>query len=130
MRNLGSLITVFVLSFSSIAAVGCATSGSDDEYSDSEGEAASAGKFALAQSADGWRFNLKSGNGAVLLSSEAYATRTGAINGILSVQTNGVDAAMYEVNQTTTGYNVHLRAANRESIGFSQVYSTKSSATR
>src|SRR4029079_11646687 len=29
-----------------------------------------------------------------------------------------------------TGWNVHLRAANSESIAFSQVYSTKSSATR
>ncbi|MBA3391348.1 MAG: YegP family protein [Deltaproteobacteria bacterium] len=131
MRNLSSLITVVVLSLSSFAAVGCATSGSEDEYSESEGEASLAGKFTMWQSTDGqWRFNLKSGNGAVLLSSEAYTSRTGAINGILSVQENGVDPTQYQVRQTQTGYNVHLLAGNHESISFSQVYSTKSSATR
>lgn len=130
MRNINSLITVFVLSFSSIAAVGCATSGSD-EYSESEDEAASAGKFNLWQSTDGqWRFNLKSGNGATLLTSEGYSSRTAAINGVLSMQNNGVDPAMYQVRQTATGHILHLMAANHESIGFSQVYKTKSSATR
>lgn len=129
MRNLSSLITVFVLSFSTLA--GCATSGSDDEYSDATDEAAGTGKFTLWQSTDGrWRFNLKSGNGATLLTSEGYSARTGAINGMLSMQENGVDAAMYEVRQTNTGFILHLMAANHESIGFSQVYKTKSSATR
>ena len=130
MRNLNSLITVFVLSFSTIAAVGCATSGADDE-SEIDGEAAGAGKFTMWQSTDGqWRFNLKSGNGATLLTSEGYSSRTGAINGMLSMQSNGVDPAMYEVRQTNTGFILHLLAANHESIGFSQVYKTKSSATR
>jgi uncharacterized protein YegP (UPF0339 family) len=129
MRNLNSLITVFVLSWASIAAVGCATSGADDE-SEVDGEAAGAGKFTMWQAGDGWHFNLKSGNGAVLLTSEAYTSRTGAINGMLSTQSNGVDPAMYEVRKTNTGYVLHLLAANRESIGFSQVYSTKSNATR
>jgi uncharacterized protein YegP (UPF0339 family) len=129
MRNLNSLITVFVLSFSSIAAVGCATSGADDE-SEVDGEAAGAGKFTMWQAGDGWHFNLKSGNGAVLLTSEAYTSRTSAINGMLSTQSNGVDPAMYEVRKTNTGYVLHLLAANHESIGFSQVYSTKSNATR
>ena len=130
MRTLNSLITVLVLSFSSIAAVGCATSESD-ELAESEDEAAGTGKFTLWQSTDGqWRFNLKSGNGATLLTSEAYSSRTAAINGMLSVQSNGVDPAMYEVRQTRTGHILHLLAANRESIGFSQVYKTKSSATR
>lgn len=129
MRSFNSLITVFVLSFSSIAAVGCATSDTDD-LSEADGEAAGAGKFTMWQAGDGWHFNLKSGNGAILLTSEAYTSRTGAINGMLSVQANGVDSAMYRVNQTATGYNVHLLAANSESIAFSQVYKTKSSATR
>lgn len=130
MRSFNSLITVFVLSFSSIAAVGCATSETDD-VSEADGEAAGAGKFTLWQSTDGqWRFNLKSGNGATLLTSEAYSSRTAAINGVLSVQENGVDSAMYQVRPTATGHILHLLAANHESIGFSQVYKTKSSATR
>lgn len=131
MRNLNSLITVLVLSFSSLAAVGCATSGADEDISEIDGEAAGAGKFNLWQSTDGqWRFHLKSGNGAILLTSEGYTSRTGAINGMLSMQHNGVDPAMYAVKKTATGYVLHMLAANHESIGFSQVYKSKSSATR
>ena len=130
MRNVNSLITALVLSFSTIAAVGCATSGSDEDVSEVDGEAGSAGKFTMWSAGDGWHFNVKSGNGSILLTSEAYSSRTAAINGMLSVQNNGVDAAMYEVNQTQSGWNLHLLAANRESIAFSQVYKTKSSATR
>lgn len=132
MRNVNSLITALVLSFTTIAAVGCATTGAEgDEYSDVEGEAASAGKLGFWQATDGqWHFNLKSGNGAILLTSEAYAARTGSINGALSVLENGVDPAAYAVRQTATGYILHLTAGNNESIAFSQVYSSKSNATR
>jgi uncharacterized protein YegP (UPF0339 family) len=130
MRNVTSLITALVLSVSSIAAVGCASTGADDEGL-VDGEAAGAGKLTLWQASDSqWHFNLKSGNGAILLTSEAYQSRTGAINGALSVLDNGVDPAQYAVNQTATGWNLHLRAGNYETIGFSQVYSTKSNATR
>jgi hypothetical protein len=130
MRNVNKLISALVLSVSMLAGVGCATSGSDEDFSEVDGEAGSAGKFTMWQAGDGWHFNLKSGNGSVLLTSESYSSRTAAINGMLSVQSNGVDSAMYRVNQTASGYNVHLLAANRESIAFSQVYKTKSSATR
>ena len=130
MRNINSLITALVLSFSTVAAVGCAEIGSDDDLSEVDGEAAAAGKLSFWKAGDGFHFNLKSGNGAVLLTSEAYSSRTGAINGALSVLENGVDPAMYEVRQTTTGWNLHLKAANHETIAFSQVYSTKSNATR
>jgi uncharacterized protein YegP (UPF0339 family) len=130
MRNLNSLITALVLSFSTLAAVGCATTGADDEYGEATDEAASAGKLSFWQSSDGWRFNVKAGNGRVLLTSEAYTSRTGAINGALSVLENGVDPAQYAVLKTATGYNVHLTAGNNESIAFTEVYATKSSATR
>ena len=130
MRNINSLITALVLSLSTITAVGCAAVGADDN-GEIDGEAAGAGKLAFWQASDSqWHFHLKSGNGAILLTSEAYTSRTGAINGALSVLENGVDPAMYEVNKTATGYNLHLKAGNGEGIAFSQVYSTKSSATR
>lgn len=130
MRNFNSLITALVLSFSTLATVGCATTGGGDEYTESEDEAAGAGKLSFWQTNGNYYFNLKSGNGAVLLTSEAYTSRTGSINGALSVLTNGVDPAQYTVNKTATGHNLHLKAANHESIAFSQVYSTKSNATR
>lgn len=129
MRNINSLITALVLSVSTITAVGCAEIGSDD-LSEVDGEAASAGKLSFWKAGDGFHFNLKSGNGAILLTSEAYTSRTGSINGALSVLENGVDPAQYEVNQTATGWNLHLKAGNNETIAFSQVYSTKSNATR
>jgi uncharacterized protein YegP (UPF0339 family) len=131
MRN-SSLITLAlasVLSFSTFT--GCATTGSDDGFGEESDEAAGVGKLSLWQSTDGqWRFNLKSGNGGVLLTSEAYTQRTGAINGMLSVLENGVDPAQYALVPAKHGYVVHLKAANHETISFSETYSTKSSATR
>ena len=52
MRNLSSLLTVLALSFSSIAAIGCATDPLDT--SDTADESAGTGKFELWQTADGW----------------------------------------------------------------------------
>ncbi|MBX3155663.1 MAG: YegP family protein [Deltaproteobacteria bacterium] len=129
MRSLVSLVAAVVLSSTVLSA--CATGAADDEYASTEDEAATAGKFALFQAADGgWQFHLKSGNGAVLLQSDAYTSRTGAINGILSVQTNGVDAAQYRIVPAASGFVLHLVAANHKVISTSEVHATKSSATR
>ena len=133
MRSLNNILTVLVLSFASISAVGCAAGG--DEYSDvddSESSATAPGKIDLYQSSDSqWRFHVVSGNGRTLLTSEGYTSRSGALNGVLSVLDNGVDPAMYALNQTASGkWNLRLRAANFETIAFTQAYSTKSSATR
>ena len=133
MRNISSLITVLVLSFATLSVTACATSGDEqgDEYSDAESNASAPGKVDLWQASDAqWHFHVVSGNGRTLLTSEAYTSRTGAINGLLSVLDNGVDPAQYVVNKAATGYNLRLRAANYEVIAFTQVYSTKSSATR
>jgi uncharacterized protein YegP (UPF0339 family) len=135
MRNINSLITVLALSFATFQAAGCASTGdeySDDEYSDAESNASAPGKLDLWQSADSqWHFHVVSGNGRTLLSSESYTSRTGAINGILSVLDNGVDPAQYSLNKAANGgYNLRLKAANYETIAFTQVYSSKSNATR
>src|SRR5690349_19037437 len=133
MRNINSLITVLALSFASLSVTACATSGeAGDEYADAESNASSPGKVDLWKATDGqFHFRVVSGNGRTLLTSEAYTSRTGALNGVLSVLDNGVDPAMYQVNKTAAGkYNLRLRAANYEIIAFTQAYSTKSSATR
>lgn len=133
MRNINSLITVLALSFATLSVTACATSGDEqgDEYSDAESNASAPGKVDLWQASDAqWHFHVVSGNGRTLLTSEAYTSRTGAINGLLSVLDNGVDPAQYAVNKAATGYNLRLKAANNEIIAFTQVYSTKSSATR
>ena len=134
MRSINSLITVLALSFASVSAVGCATSADqvDDEYSDAESNASAPGKMDLFQSSDSqWRFRVNSGNGRVLMSSEAYSSRTNAINGALSVLENGVDPLQYQLNEGANGkYNLRLLAANSQTIAFTQQYSTKSSAKR
>jgi uncharacterized protein YegP (UPF0339 family) len=131
MRIARSLITTLVLSLSTLAATGCAMGGADDGFGEVDGEAAAAGKFDLWQATDGqWHFHLKSGNGRILLTSEAYTSRTAAINGVLSVLDNGVDPAQYELVQAENGYLLHLVAPNHEIISFSQSYATKSSAKR
>jgi len=133
MRNISSLITVLALSLASTT-IGCATSGDTadgDEYADAQSDATSPGKLDLFQSSDyQWHFKVISGNGRTLLSSESYTSRTGALNGVLSTLDNGVDPAQYLPNQTSTGWNLHLRAANNQTIAFTQVYSSKSNATR
>lgn len=127
MRNINSLLAALVLSTSALA--GCATQA--DDVSDADSNATTAGKFDLWQANDGWHFHLTAGNGAILLTSEAYSSRTSAINGVLSVETNGVDNAQYSVIQAKSGgYLLHLVAGNNEIISFSQVYTTKSNATR
>ncbi|MEP6866216.1 MAG: DUF1508 domain-containing protein, partial [Deltaproteobacteria bacterium] len=110
MRHLNSLIAALVLSSSALA-VGCATQAEDD-VSNADSSSSLAGKFDLWHANDGWHFHLAAGNGAILLTSEAYSSRTSAINGVLSVETNGVDNAQYSVKQAANGgYLLHLDAA-------------------
>ncbi|MFL6145498.1 MAG: YegP family protein [Labedaea sp.] len=59
-----------------------------------------AGKFELYTDAAGkYRFRLKAGNGEIIAVGEAYESKAGALNGIDSVKTNSVDAAV--VDQTS-----------------------------
>lgn len=128
MRILPSLLTALVLSTTSLVA-GCASEA--DQTSDTADEASAAGSFDLWQATDSqWHFHLKSGNGAILMTSEAYEDRTSAINGVLSTLTNGVDEAQYELAPAAHGFLLHLKAGNGQIIGFTEVYATKSSATR
>jgi uncharacterized protein len=132
MRLFHSLITSFVLSFVTLTTLGCATGG-DDEYGEYEDEAAAPGSFDLYRSSDNqYRFRLNAGNGNILLQSEGYTTRTNAINGVLSVMSNGVDPNQYEVAVSKNNKHfLRLRsAANGQIIGFTQLYSSKSSAQR
>jgi uncharacterized protein YegP (UPF0339 family) len=52
-----------------------------------------AGKFEIFKDKSGaFRFNLKAGNGEVIASSEGYASKASALNGIESVKKNAADA--------------------------------------
>jgi uncharacterized protein YegP (UPF0339 family) len=56
-----------------------------------------AGKFELFTDKGGkFRFNLKASNGQVIASSEAYESKSAALNGIESVRKNAPDATVVE----------------------------------
>jgi uncharacterized protein YegP (UPF0339 family) len=56
-----------------------------------------AGKFELFTDKGGkFRFNLKASNGQVIASSEAYESKSAALNGIESVRKNAPDATLVE----------------------------------
>ena len=53
------------------------------------------GKFEITKDKAGeFRFNLKAGNGQVILSSEGYKTKDACNNGIASVKKNAPDASV------------------------------------
>lgn len=86
-----------------------------------------AGKFELKKTASNqFMFNLKAGNGQVILTSELYETKASAENGIASVQKNAGDAARYERRESKKGepYFV-LKAGNGQVIGMSEMYSSQ-----
>lgn len=87
-----------------------------------------AAKYELKKSTDGqFMFNLKAGNGEVILTSERYTAKASALNGIESVKTNSPDDGRYERKTSTADqpYFV-LKAANGEVIGRSEMYSSTS----
>jgi len=88
-----------------------------------------AGKFELKKSADDkFYFNLKSGNGQVILTSEMYNTRRSAENGIDSVRKSAPEAKRFDRRQSQNGkpYFV-LKAGNGQVIGNSEMYDTPAS---
>ena len=50
------------------------------------------GKFILKQTATGFKFDLKAGNGETIATSEVYTTEAACLNGIESVKKNAPEA--------------------------------------
>ncbi|MFT7036839.1 MAG: hypothetical protein ACJA2S_005379 [Cyclobacteriaceae bacterium] len=71
-------------------------------------------------------FNLKAGNHEIILQSEGYQQRQGALNGIISVQENSCSKSRYERRKSKKDepYFV-LKAGNGEIIGRSEMYSSE-----
>lgn len=91
-----------------------------------------AGKFETFVGRDGQHyFHLLAGNGEKVLGSQGYATAAAAMNAIVSVQTNGVNAASFELRAAQNGeFYFVLKAANGGIIGVSETYVTKYNAER
>lgn len=83
------------------------------------------GKFEIKKDkSNQFRFNLKAGNGQVILSSEAYATKTACENGIASVKSNAQDDKRYDRKTAKNGSPYfNLKATNGQVIGASEMYS-------
>ncbi|BEP55610.1 YegP family protein [Variovorax sp. V118] len=81
--------------------------------------------FHLKPSGTQYMFNLKGGNGEVVLTSERYTTKQSAEGGIASVKVNSPHDARYDRRSNSAGspYFV-LKAANGEIIGTSEAYSS------
>ncbi len=74
-----------------------------------------------------FRFNLKAGNGEIILSSESYGQKASALAGIDSVRTNGPSDAQYERKVSTSNEHYFvLKAQNGQVIGRSEMYSSAS----
>src|SRR5690606_16552764 len=86
------------------------------------------GKFEIKTDKSGqYRFNLKAGNGQVILSSEAYTTKAACENGIESVKKNSQDDARFDRKTAKDGSPYfNLKATNGQVIGNSEMYSSTS----
>ena len=85
------------------------------------------GKFEIKTGSSGkTMFNLKAGNGQVILTSQSYASKDGCKNGIESVRTNSQDDARFERKTAKDGSPFFtLNSTNGQIIGKSEMYSSK-----
>jgi len=86
------------------------------------------GKFVISSRKNGaYHFNLKAGNGHVILSSESYKSKTACQNGIESVKKNAVNIARFEKISAPNGkFYFTLKASNGQILGTSEMYETLS----
>jgi len=87
-----------------------------------------AGSYVLEKNdSDKFYFNLKAGNHEVILTSQMYADKGGATNGIESCRTNGVLDERFDRKTAKDGSPFFsLTAANGQIIGKSEMYSSES----
>ena len=85
------------------------------------------GKFVVALRKNGdFQFNLKAGNGQVILSSQGYSAKPSCLNGIESVRKNSQDDARFERKVSTNGKPFfNLTATNGQVIGNSEMYESE-----
>ena len=100
------------------------------------------GKFVIKQTATGFKFDLKAGNGEVIATSEVYSTKSACLNGVESVKVNcaggiedqtvepvaAVKHPKFEIYKDKAGeFRFRLKAKNGEIIATSEGYKAKAS---
>ena len=88
-----------------------------------------AGKFEISKRKNGeFQFNLKAGNGQVILTSEGYSSRDACNNGIDSVRRHAKAVANFDKKTAKDGSPYFsLMAGNGQSIGKSEMYRSSTS---
>ena len=88
-----------------------------------------AAKFEVTKNAKGsFHFHLKAANGEIILTSQMYKTKEAADQGIDSVKKHAVKDTNYERKTAKDGSPFfHLKAANHEIIGNSEMYKSVAS---
>jgi len=91
-----------------------------------------AAKYELKSSKKGkFMFNLKAGNGEVILTSETYDSKQSAEAGIESVKSNAGSADAFAVKKAKDGQSYFVvLAKNKQVIGKSEMYKTEAGARR
>ena len=86
------------------------------------------GKFVITTRTNGeFQFNLKAGNGEVILASQGYSTKAACQNGVESVRTNAADDGNFDRKTSSNGkFYFNLKAANGQIIGSSEMYESES----
>lgn len=87
------------------------------------------GKFEIKTLKDGtFQFNLKAGNGEIILTSEGYKSKAACKNGIESVKKNVRDDKRFQRLESKNGKPYfNLTALNGQIIGTSEMYENRAS---
>lgn len=84
-------------------------------------------KFVIRTRKNGeFQFDLKAGNGQVILTSEGYTTKSACENGIDSVKKNAQDDSKFDKKVSASGKPFfNLKAGNGQIIGSSEMYESE-----
>jgi len=103
------------------ATTAAATTGKGRQYN---------GKYEVFQSGDGWAYRLKASNGEVLVSSEVYSTKDGALKAIEAVKKNVEVGEITVFSDKQNHFKFKLTAKNHRVIAISANYGVEKSAIR
>ncbi len=85
-----------------------------------------ASKYLLTENESGkFHFSLCARNNEIILSSQMYESRFGALNGIESCRASACEDSNYDRKTSSNGqYYFNLKAANHQVIGTSEMYTS------
>lgn len=90
------------------------------------------GKFEITKRKNGeFQFNLKAGNGEIILTSEGYTTKVNCKSGIESVRKNSQDEKNFDKKTSKDNrFYFNLKAANGQVIGSSEMYNSEAAMNK